>query len=80
MMKDLEDFNRLLIKNGLSKRGFGRKANICEAYAQQISRGQRSPSPRVAKQICDALGVEFDDIFFIVDARKSGQVPTGTEG
>lgn len=79
-IKDLENFNRLLIKKGLSKREFGRKANMSEPYAQQISLGQRNPSPRMAKQICDALGVEFDDIFFITDACNSGQTPTGTEG
>jgi len=79
-IRDLDNFNRLLIKRGFSKREFGRKANMSEPYAQQISLGQRNPSPRMAKQICDALGVEFDDIFFITDACNSEQTPTGTEG
>jgi putative transcriptional regulator len=86
-LKDIEYFQELLLKKGYSRRQFGRTINISEPYAQQIAKGQKNPSARVAKLICDALEVEFDDIFFIDNARKRGfseeasseLCPTGTE-
>jgi transcriptional regulator with XRE-family HTH domain len=65
-LNDSDCFSELLIRKGLSRRGLAEKARIGEATAIQICNGQRNPSPRTAKRICEALEVEFDDIFEIV--------------
>ncbi|MDA8212129.1 MAG: helix-turn-helix transcriptional regulator [Clostridia bacterium] len=74
-LKDVPRFQELLIKNGYSQRGFGRAIGISEPYANQIANGERNPGPKVAKDICEALKVGFDDIFFIDSADKSHQDP-----
>lgn len=47
--------NKELVKTrivqGLSQRGLARKANISSAFMSQIERGERNPSPAIAKQI-----------------------------
>ena len=73
ILKDIENFQELLLRKGFTRRELGRQAGISEVYAQQISNGDRHPGAKVAKRICDSLSVEFDDIFFILDARKSKQ-------
>lgn len=70
--------NKELVKTrivqGLSQRGLARKAKISSAFMSQIERGERNPSPAIAKQICDVLGVGFDHIFFIENACNSEHV------
>jgi|GEM_PF-682919 len=73
-LKDIEKFHELLLRKGFTRRELGRQAGISEVYAQQISNGDRNPGAKVARRICESLEVEFDDIFFIVDARNSKQV------
>lgn len=73
VLKDLDKFQELLLRKGFTKRELSRKAGISEVYAQQISNGERNPGTKVAKRICEALALEFDDIFFVADIRKSGQ-------
>lgn len=65
-LKDAQKFGEMLIRKGFSKRGLAQVASIGEATAVQICSGDRNPSPRTAKLICEALEVEFDDIFEIV--------------
>lgn len=64
-------FEELLIRKGFSKKAFAETAGIGQVTALQICNGDRNPSPRIAKRICDALEVSFDDIFEII---KSPQV------
>lgn len=81
ILKDIGKFQELLLRKGFSKRGLGRQAGISEVYAQQITKGDRNPSAKVAKRICESLEVEFDDIFFIADACNckhiNGDTATG---
>lgn len=65
-LKNSLEFEELLIRKGFSKKAFAEAAGIGQVTALQICNGDRSPSPRIAKRICDTLEVEFDDIFEIV--------------
>lgn len=80
-LKDKYRLQELLLRKGFSKRELGRKAHISEVYSQQICNGDRNPSAKVAKRICEALEVTFDDIFFITRACNCEQEPinTGTD-
>ena len=71
ILKDIGKFQELLLRKGFTKRELGRQASISEVYALQIANGDRNPGAKVARRICEALEVEFGDIFFIMDACKS---------
>jgi len=71
--RNLSEVNEMIIKAGFSPAGFGKHAGISRGYVNQILRGKRPPTPAIAKKIADALGKEFDDIFFIESAYKSNQ-------
>ncbi|OCT12532.1 hypothetical protein A8709_32440 [Paenibacillus pectinilyticus] len=75
-VKDIALLNELLLKKGFTQRGLGREINISEVYAHQVLNGKRNPGPKIAKDIAEALNVEFDDIFFINNACKSYQNKT----
>lgn len=51
------------ITAGFSQRALAKAANLSSGYLSQIERGERSPSPQVARRLCDLLGVQFHDIF-----------------
>ncbi|WP_034763678.1 helix-turn-helix transcriptional regulator [Rossellomorea vietnamensis] len=70
VIKDQEEFNELLIRQGFSKRLFAKETKLSEATIALISNGNRNPSPRVAKKICLKLEVEFDEIFKIEKLEK----------
>lgn len=72
-LKSVDEFKRLLLTNGFTQRGFGRKIGISEPYANQIANGTRNPGPQIAKRTVELLQVDFDDIFFIDDACKGEQ-------
>ena len=73
ILKNSEDFKKLLIIKGFTQRGLGRAIGVSETYATQLSNGVRNPGPQVARKISETLDVEFDDIFFIENACKSNQ-------
>jgi DNA-binding XRE family transcriptional regulator len=64
-VKNIFEFNELVIRKGLTKNGLGKKAGISSPMIVQISNGVRNPSPPIAKKICNVLEVKFDDIFVI---------------
>lgn len=68
-----EKFSELLMRNGDSLRSFARQAGISSPYMSQLIKGNRNPSPKMAKKICESLEVKFDDIFFIDSGYKSNQ-------
>ena len=71
--RDLSEVNQLIIKMGYSQGGFGKAAGISRGYANQVLRGDRKPTPGIAKKISDALEKDFDELFFIEDGYKSDQ-------
>lgn len=62
--KSPEDFNKLLLKSGYTQGKFSTKINRFRGYISSVTdRGVIRADG--AKAICDALGVEFDEIFII---------------
>lgn len=75
-VKNLTEFNALIIKRGLSRRGLARAAGVGDSTILHVCAGTRNPSPPVARKIVSALEVEFDEIFEIVsvEQEKEGYV------
>ncbi|MFF2752767.1 helix-turn-helix transcriptional regulator [Psychrobacillus sp. NPDC058041] len=75
-LKFRDEFNRIIAKDGFSKRAFARKCGLSESTIIQISNGRQSPRPDTAKKICDGLQLNFDDIFSIKEKtcnQKGGE-------
>jgi DNA-binding XRE family transcriptional regulator len=66
-LKNTRSFNELIIKKGFSKNSLSKATQLGQPTIVQISNGLRNPSPVTAKRIVDVLGVEFDEIFKIVE-------------
>jgi DNA-binding XRE family transcriptional regulator len=64
---------RLILQNGHSQRSFAEHIKISSPYLNQIIKGEKFCSGKIAKQITDGLGVDFKDIFFIESACNSNQ-------
>lgn len=64
-LKDIQEFNSLLIKNGYNKSSFARKVKVSKSLITNITKGTRHPSPALAKKIVETLNVDFDEIFQI---------------
>lgn len=85
-IKDPKEFKILMIKKGFTQRGLARAAEISDTTVCHLLSDKRGCSPEIAAKIYTALGVEFDDIFFIDDADNSKHssttvnISTGTEG
>lgn len=65
-VKDIEKLNELIIMKGFYKTEFGKEIGISGPMATQITNGDRSPSPRTAKRICEVLECEWSELFEIV--------------
>lgn len=59
------------IKQGFSYRQLSQITSVNLASLSKIEKGARSPTPKNAKLISNALGVDFDDIFEIVKEERS---------
>jgi DNA-binding XRE family transcriptional regulator len=62
-----EEIRRLRIINGYSIRGLAKQAAVDPVTVHKIEAGKSSPNPSTAKKICDALNVEFNQLFEIVE-------------
>lgn len=71
VIKDIKQFKKELLIQGYTQRGFARKIGISEPYANQIANGVRNPGPKITKRICEALGVQFEDFFYISDDKSN---------
>lgn len=72
-LKNPQEFKCIIAKKGFSQRGFAKQIHLSYEYFNQIANDRLSPSGKAAKKITDALGLEFDDIFFIQYDDKSHQ-------
>lgn len=61
---NINAFVQARIKMGYSQRELAKRANLSSALISQIENNERNPSPGSAKKICDALSVNFEEIFF----------------
>lgn len=66
------------VRAGLSQRALARAAGISSGYMAQIEAGTHDPSPAVAKRLCDALGLTFDDLFDLEGTAASKLSAVGT--
>lgn len=66
VIKDLEEFQRLVVIKGWSKSGFSKEVGISPPYGSQIINGARNPSPKIANKIAEVLEKDFNDIFDVV--------------
>lgn len=55
------------ITKGLSIRGLAEIANLNPVTIQKIEAQNTRPNPSTAKKICNALEVEFNEIFEIIN-------------
>ena len=78
---DKENLQELLSKKGITKNSLKSATNISESYADSILKGKVSPSPKVARKICELLDVSFNDIFYVshgvLGGTKMGDNLTG---
>ncbi|MNN70869.1 hypothetical protein D3C81_1867560 [compost metagenome] len=65
-VKDPLRLNELIIMKGFSKTDFGKEIRLSNPMTVQITNGDRFPSPRTAKRICEVLECEWSDLFEIV--------------
>lgn len=68
-LEALRDFRE---KEGLSVRQLAKKAGVSFSYLAQIERGEKVPSPVVAKRLADAMGVSMGS-FFVRVVHKAEQ-------
>jgi len=53
------------VRAGLSQRAMAKRIGKSSGYLSQVERGRKRVSPQAAKDICDVLGVPFDELFEI---------------
>lgn len=64
-----EKIKEARIRNGYSLRVLGEMAGINYATISNLERGKGSPYPATAKAVCDALKMNFDDLFEFKGAK-----------
>ncbi|WP_315795283.1 helix-turn-helix transcriptional regulator [Paenibacillus sp. BIC5C1] len=65
-VKEIQSLNEKIIMKGFSKSAFSKEIELSQPMTVQITNGERSPSPRTAKRICEVLECEWSDLFEIV--------------
>lgn len=58
-------FTKTRVKKGLSLNTIAKIANLHYTTINRIENGKTNVSPETAKKVCDALGLEFDELFNI---------------
>lgn len=65
--KDKSTFMAAKLKAGYSSSQLGDKVSVTRQAIHSIETGKRSVSPALSKNLCQAMHVEFDDIFKLVE-------------
>lgn len=60
-----------ILRRNLTQNGFASKAGISSAYIAQLLAGKRTPSARIREKLLTATGMDFDDLFLIIDAEET---------
>lgn len=63
-------FKTARFRKGLSLRALGQVAGLCAATVFKIENNEAFPTPQSTKKLCDALEVEFEQIFEVIDVKK----------
>lgn len=69
-VKDINKLNELIIMKGFYKTEFGKEIGVSGPMTTQITNGDRNPSPRTAKRICEVLECEWSELFEIVKTSQ----------
>ncbi|WP_160045715.1 helix-turn-helix transcriptional regulator [Paenibacillus sp. USDA918EY] len=69
-VKDLERLNELIIMKGFSKTALGKEIELSQPMTVQVTNGDRNPSPKTAKRICEVLECEWSELFEIVKSPQ----------
>lgn len=64
---DCLKLSELRIKQGMSQAEFARTLGVARQTMNMVEKGRINPTPFLAKNIADNLGIEFDEIFSIVE-------------
>jgi transcriptional regulator with XRE-family HTH domain len=64
-LKNAKEFKRLLMEKGYSYRAFAKVSKVAFPTISDIANEKKFPTPQAAKKITEALGLEFNDLFFI---------------
>lgn len=73
IVKDIDLLIEKIVEKGFSYRQLAKKVGISQTTISLILKGERNPSPETAVKICEVLGCQFSNIFFINNAYKSKQ-------
>ncbi|WP_081856959.1 helix-turn-helix domain-containing protein [Tumebacillus flagellatus] len=71
------DFQKTRVLAGFTQRSLGEQTNLSSPFLSQVENGTRNVSAPNAKNICEALGCQFEDIFEIVESIT--QIPAPQE-
>lgn len=60
-----KELETIRIKKGYSRHSLSIKSGLSKLAVSRIEKGEVNPTPKSAKKICDALEVDFDEIFSV---------------
>ncbi|EMC0291638.1 MULTISPECIES: helix-turn-helix domain-containing protein [Staphylococcus] len=63
VLTNSHNFKKAMFLKGFNLSDLSNKAEISSTYLSQIVNGKKTPSPKLAKKIADALDVDIEDIF-----------------
>lgn len=69
-LKDPKEFRTIIYKKGLSNSGLSKIADVSTATIHNLTHQVSFITPVTAKKICDALEIDFDKIFQIIENDK----------
>lgn len=73
-LKDSAQLIKAIALCGLSQSKFADEVGISPCYFSQLIRGERKPSPSMAKRIAEGLGKEMQELFIVeVRLKRTGE-------
>lgn len=70
VVKEPERLKKNLTTNGNTMTSVAEKLGYSKAYISSIVSGVRNPNSKVSIGICELLGKQFDNYFFIKNVNK----------
>ena len=61
------EVSSVLMRRGISLRELSNQIEVTPGYCSQLMRGKRCASPRVRQKLMEALGLDFDTLFNVID-------------
>lgn len=67
---DMDSFKGLLVRKGMSQAELARKSEVTQPYLNSVINGKRVPGIKFCEKVCEALDMEFDELFRIFNEKK----------